>query len=255
MTDLASRQLDGRDHRGGRRPSGVTTLDGQPSATTAVFIDTAMPVAGHQHVGADKHDGALQAVRHLLDVHGHDTVALLMGRGARPTTDEREIGWRHALRAAGRPEGSIVYAPFTQAGRLSRRSTAPRRRSSTHAPSLPAPTCWPSVCCAPRTRPACDAARIWRRRLLRRDPAGRVLLAAADHASGSRSSPMAEAAVAAVVDRPAGLAPALPGRPACCADPVAAPTGSEDARTSRRRPASPATRSPTSQIRKGRKRS
>ena len=104
MTDLASRQLDGLIVAGAGGPpvDHPASHERAPRRRPTVIIDSAMPVAGTKTVGADKHDGAVQAVRHLLDEHGHDSVALLMGRGARQATDERENGWRDALRD-GRP--------------------------------------------------------------------------------------------------------------------------------------------------------
>lgn len=116
LTDLASRQLDGLIIAGAGGPPVSQSMVGRLAATPVVFIDTAQPVARRNTLGPDKHDGAIQAVNHLLDVHGHATVELLMGRGARQITDEREIGWRHALRAAGCLERPVTYAPFTRLG-------------------------------------------------------------------------------------------------------------------------------------------
>jgi LacI family transcriptional regulator len=116
LTDLVDRQLDGLIVAWAGGPPVEQPMPGAASAIPRVFIDSAMPVPGNMTVGADKHDGALQAVRHLIDVHGHETVAMVMGRGARAVTDERETGWRDALRAVDRPDGPLAYAAFTRLG-------------------------------------------------------------------------------------------------------------------------------------------
>jgi LacI family transcriptional regulator len=116
IADLAGRQLDGLIVSGAAGPPRSGAPGERRSATPTVYIDSTVPARGYHTIGSDSQDGARQAVNHLLQVHGHDTVALLIGSGVRISVDERETGWQDALRAAGCPDGPVIRAPFTRAG-------------------------------------------------------------------------------------------------------------------------------------------
>ena len=57
-------------------------------------------------------EGARRGVEHLLE-HGHRRVGLVIGGGR---SGERELGWRHALRAAGLEDGPIARTTFSRQG-------------------------------------------------------------------------------------------------------------------------------------------
>ena len=114
IMDLLGRQVDGLI---------VSPAAGLPrhrppraSPTPTVYIDNAVPVPDLPTIGTDAVAGTRLAVEHLLHHHGHESVALLVGSGYRRTVDEREFGWRQALREAGRPDGIVVREPFTREG-------------------------------------------------------------------------------------------------------------------------------------------
>lgn len=59
--------------------------------------------------------GAVLAVEHLLG-HGHESVALLIGRTSGPNVDGRERGWRATLEEAGHAPGPLLRAEFSREG-------------------------------------------------------------------------------------------------------------------------------------------
>lgn len=105
IKDLSRRQLDGMIIAGAADAAeAVAAAEEHRVAADSVFIDTAQGLHGHQTVGADKYAGALQAVRHLLDVHDHENVALIMGRGpVRRRTSASSAGGIACKPLAGRP--------------------------------------------------------------------------------------------------------------------------------------------------------
>jgi LacI family transcriptional regulator len=114
IMDLLGRQVDGLI---------VSPAAGLPrqrparrSPTPTVYIDNAVSVPDLATIGTDAVAGSRLAVEHLLGGHGHDSVALLVGSGYRRTVDEREFGWRQAVREAGRPDGLVLREPFTREG-------------------------------------------------------------------------------------------------------------------------------------------
>ena len=116
MVDLVGRQVDGLIVSPAAGPPHPPAVGERPPATRVVYIDNAVPVSGLHTIGADAVAGARFAVEHLLEVHGHETVGLLIGSGYRRSVDERETGWQDALRAAGRPDGPLARASFTREG-------------------------------------------------------------------------------------------------------------------------------------------
>lgn len=115
LVDLAARQVDGLIVSGANGPPRHWAGDRKRTPPT-VYIDCALPEPGYRTLGSDACEGARQAVDHLLTVHGHRSVALIMGTGAGSTADQREVGWQQALEGADRPPGPVVRAPFTRKG-------------------------------------------------------------------------------------------------------------------------------------------
>jgi LacI family transcriptional regulator len=116
IIDLVGRQVDGLIVSGAAGPPRSRAPGEGRLGTPTVYIDSPLPARGFDTIGSDSQEGARQAVDHLLDVHRHETVALLIGSGVRTSVDERETGWQRALRDAGRTDGSVVRAPFTREG-------------------------------------------------------------------------------------------------------------------------------------------
>lgn len=61
----------------------------------------------------DYYHGTVEAVRHLIDVHGHREIAFFGGHGV---ADDRERGWRDALVAAGIVPRVNIDAVYSLAG-------------------------------------------------------------------------------------------------------------------------------------------
>ena len=116
IVDLAGRQVDGLIVSGTAGPPRPRAPGDRRLATPTVYIDSSLPVAGYHTIGSDSIGGAKLAVDHLVVDHGHASVALLIGSGARSSVDERESGWLEALRALDAQDGPVVRAPFTRAG-------------------------------------------------------------------------------------------------------------------------------------------
>lgn len=79
----------------------------------SVLIDCPQPVHDLRSIGADARVGAREAVTHLLEVHGHRSVALVSGQAV-PGADLREQGWTDAHRIAGRPDGPIARTGYSR---------------------------------------------------------------------------------------------------------------------------------------------
>jgi LacI family transcriptional regulator len=116
MVDLVGRQVDGLIVSPAAGPPRARAASERPPATPMVYVDNAVPVSGLHTIGADAVTGARSSVEHLLEMHGHETVGLLIGSGYRRSVDDRETGWQDALRVAGRPDGPLARAPFTRDG-------------------------------------------------------------------------------------------------------------------------------------------
>ena len=116
MVDLVGRQVDGLIVSPAAGPPRAREAGERALVTPTVYVDNAVAVDGLDTIGADALSGARVAVEHLLDVHGHQTVGLLIGSGYRRSVDDRETGWQDALRAAGRSDGPLARAPFTREG-------------------------------------------------------------------------------------------------------------------------------------------
>lgn len=86
-----------------------------PSETPAVFLNSSAPGGRHRAVRLANHDGAYQAVQHLLAL-GHERIALVAGPEINGETHERRAGYLQALRDAGlAPDPALqVQGAFTR---------------------------------------------------------------------------------------------------------------------------------------------
>lgn len=83
-------------------------------AIPTILLDRSAPHPRFGTIGTDAGAATAAAVAHLLDAHGHASVALVTGPGA--DGDGREAGWRAAHRALGREPGPVVVAEWTREG-------------------------------------------------------------------------------------------------------------------------------------------
>ena len=74
-----------------------------------LFVDCPFPIPGHRAIGPNSIAGARQAVEHLIVEHGHRDIALIAGA---TEPEEREQGWRDALRAHGLPNGQLARTNY-----------------------------------------------------------------------------------------------------------------------------------------------
>ncbi len=81
-----------------------------------MLIDVSSAQHAHTTVGPDATAGAARVVDHLLTVHGHDSVALVIGESADPVSDGRERGWIDAHARAGRRLGTVERTSFSRQG-------------------------------------------------------------------------------------------------------------------------------------------
>ncbi len=83
----------------------------------AVTVDRAVPGARADRVSVNNQDGALKAVRHLLDL-GHRQIACVSGPAEFEVSMERVEGWRRALQERGLAvdESLLIESDFSSAG-------------------------------------------------------------------------------------------------------------------------------------------
>jgi len=111
--DLAGRQLDGLLVSGTAGPP-VPGVGGVPRVSTPmVYLDSPVPVPGYTTITSNAQQGATLLTHHLQRVHGHRSVALVMGTHSLPWRDGRELGWQLAVRNRTAP---VVRVPFTRQG-------------------------------------------------------------------------------------------------------------------------------------------
>lgn len=112
VSDLADRHLDGliistvsspSDFRAARLPGG-----------RSVLINCSTPFAGYTAVGPGSRAGARLLVDHLITVHGHQSIALIMGESSEPVPEPREQGWSDAFQTHALPPGPIVRTSFSR---------------------------------------------------------------------------------------------------------------------------------------------
>jgi LacI family transcriptional regulator len=114
MSDLANRHVDGLIIATVLPPSGfrAATFPGRPT----VLINCSTPFGGYPAVGPASREGARALVDHLITVHGHESVALIMGESSEPVPEPRERGWSDAFQAHDLPPGPIVRSSFSRHG-------------------------------------------------------------------------------------------------------------------------------------------
>jgi LacI family transcriptional regulator len=111
VSDLSNRHVDGLLIRTVLPHSGfrAATVLGRP----IVLIDCASPFAGYTAIGPASREGACSLVDHLITVHGHQSVALIMGfESSEPVPEAREQGWSDAFKAHDLPPGPVVRTSF-----------------------------------------------------------------------------------------------------------------------------------------------
>ncbi len=114
LDDLIGRQVDGLLLASGDEPAEALARL-RRYGIASVIIDRAMPMPGYATLGCDAVGGSRLVVEHLIEAHGHDLVALVLGEG-RPGSDAREMGWQAATREAGLPDGPIARGAFSREG-------------------------------------------------------------------------------------------------------------------------------------------
>ena len=114
VSDLANRHVDGLIIATVLPPSGfrAAALPGRPT----VLINCSAPFSGYPAVGPASREGARALVDHLITVHGHESVALIMGESSEHVPEPRERGWSDAFQAHDLPPGPIVRTSFSRHG-------------------------------------------------------------------------------------------------------------------------------------------
>jgi LacI family transcriptional regulator len=114
VNDLANRHVDGMLISTVLPPSSfpAMTLPGRPT----VLINCSTPFSGYAAVGPGSRQGARDLVEHLITVHGHQSIALIMGESSEPVPEPREQGWSAAFQAHDLPPGPIVRTSFSRHG-------------------------------------------------------------------------------------------------------------------------------------------
>lgn len=114
VDDLPRHGIDGLVVATTMQPGDHATMP-EPGLATVV-VNSPFPVPGVHALGPDATQGARLAVEHLLDVHGHRSVALVSGESAVQGPGSRELGWQQAVTAAGAEPGPLVRVPFDRVG-------------------------------------------------------------------------------------------------------------------------------------------
>ncbi|SEQ63602.1 LacI family DNA-binding transcriptional regulator [Microlunatus flavus] len=114
VADLTTRNVDGLLVSTVLTPETLHLLP-RPRRPT-VLINVSAPFAGYAAVGSDARQGAYDLVDHLLGVHGHTSVALVIGESAERLPEPRERGFAEAFAAYGLPPGPVVRTEFSRIG-------------------------------------------------------------------------------------------------------------------------------------------
>jgi LacI family transcriptional regulator, galactose operon repressor len=114
VNDLANRQVDGLIISTVLPPSGFQAVT--PPGRPTVLINCSTPFPGYVAIGPDSQAGARALVDHLITVHGHQSIALIMGESSEPVPEPRERGWSDAFQARDLPPGPIIRTSFSRYG-------------------------------------------------------------------------------------------------------------------------------------------
>ncbi|MGI3784816.1 MAG: LacI family DNA-binding transcriptional regulator [Janthinobacterium lividum] len=114
VADLTSRNVDGLLVSTVLTPRALGLLP-RPQRPT-VLLNVSSPFAGYAAIGADGRQGAYEVVEHLIGVHGHTSVALVIGESTERLPDPRERGFADASAAHGLPPGPVVRTAFSRRG-------------------------------------------------------------------------------------------------------------------------------------------
>ncbi|MGV8845056.1 LacI family DNA-binding transcriptional regulator [Tessaracoccus sp.] len=110
------RMLVGQQLRGIILAAGATaeaTGEFLRAGVPTVLINQAAPFKPLLTLGPDFHEGAVSAVNHLISTHGHRNIAYVGGDLA---SDERVVGWRNAMQAAGLTPDVAIEGDYSLAG-------------------------------------------------------------------------------------------------------------------------------------------
>ena len=116
VLDLCDRQIDGLLLARASGLHQVGELAGRGRRMPVVLLDAASPLHGYTTIGPDGGAGTSRVIDHLMDVHGHASVALVVGESADPSIDRRERAWAEAHARAGRRLGVVERTPFSRQG-------------------------------------------------------------------------------------------------------------------------------------------
>jgi LacI family transcriptional regulator len=114
VVELTGRNVDGLLVATVLTPHGLGLLP-RPHRPT-VLVNVSTPFPGYVAVGADARQGAYEVVEHLLGVHGHTSVALVIGESTERLPEPRERGFADAFAAHGLPPGPVVRTVFSRQG-------------------------------------------------------------------------------------------------------------------------------------------
>ncbi|HEY0239305.1 MAG TPA: LacI family DNA-binding transcriptional regulator [Friedmanniella sp.] len=114
VADLTSRYVDGLLISTVHTPHALGLLP-RPRRPT-VLLNVSAAFAGYAAVGSDGRQGAYDVVEHLIGVHGHTSVALVIGESNERLPDPRERGFADAFAAHGLPPGPVVRTEFSRRG-------------------------------------------------------------------------------------------------------------------------------------------
>lgn len=111
-----ARKLIGQQLRGIVMASGLTAEAAREfldSGIPTVLINQSATFGPFLTLGPDFRSGASDAVRHLISTHGHANIAYV---GGDLDTDERVVGWRNTMIAAGLTPAVAIEADYSLAG-------------------------------------------------------------------------------------------------------------------------------------------
>lgn len=80
-----------------------------------VVLERSRAIPGHATIGSNFRPASRVAVEHLIG-HHHRQIGLIAGMTGGTTTQDREDGWRDAIRAAGLTPGPIIRTDFSREG-------------------------------------------------------------------------------------------------------------------------------------------